>query len=780
MVFVVGLLALGALEFGLLGASAAGIVGGSGHPLPPISQRNVEVATATPPETPVATATSSGGGIRPIALELVASIELMQPDPAAIVCDGIHSSSLRVFVRDPFGNAVFDGTPVYFSVINGSATPYFALTNGGRASTSAVIYSDAYSQTPNVEVRAGGMETAIRVRCLPNSGGPLSPPPFECNPSPGIGNVNSPPCATPLPCNPSPGADVNSPPCAVKTPISPPVCAPNQTSPPCTPLSPPPCDPKRVSAPCPTATPTPFPCNPNVPSTPPCAPPPPPTNGIGGRIFIGTPELINGKLRVPVNTTASQDPYFGFNAHLVWDGALAGAASPIAETTTSSVFGSAPLFCTPAADPVSKSAVFACVTLDNSQTSAAGNLTSFWLQPSALQPSAQNGCLHLHLFTYGRADAGDPSTGTFAVNAGNVAAQANTYGPDVYVNIADGTPCSPGGISSCIDFNDPSRCPSVTSTAQPTPPPATTSGLGGELYIGTPELVGGQIRVPVNTTHAQDAFVGFNAHLQFDTSLVSLLNSQTDSVAGAVFDPAAGFDMFCVRYAPEATGRVLGCTNVGPAPNGTHGPGTLGTFSFTPNAATGCLALHLVRFGEPNGLGATDASYTIDWAQSSIQTNTYGPDVYVNIADGTPCGLAGCIDFNDPSLCNASATPTPPGPDAQTATAVASPPQATATATPTAVPTATQPPAPSPTPVPATPTTVPTATQTATSTATASPTPTQPCADVTGDGRVTGRDVVAIAAHIIGRYNAKYDLNYDGRVNIEDVRIAIRELGRHC
>jgi hypothetical protein len=54
------------------------------------------------------------------------------------------------------------------------------------------------------------------------------------------------------------------------------------------------------------------------------------------------------------------------------------------------------------------------------------------------------------------------------------------------------------------------------------------------------------------------------------------------------------------------------------------------------------------------------------------------------------------------------------------------------------------------------------------------------CADVTGDGRVTGRDVAAIAAHTFGRYRAQYDVNGDRRVNRQDVQIAIRQLGRRC
>ena len=360
MVFVVGLLALGALEFGLLGASASGIVGGSGNTLPPIVDRgNVPVATSTP-ETFIPTSTPTPASApdpgcaisppdsSPPCSSLAASIELNQPQPSAIQCDGSSTSLLHVTLRNRFGNVVDDGTPVQFSVFNGSPSPYFALTKNGQAETSIVIYSDSYSYEPNVSVRSGEMETAIRLRCLPNSGCPLSPPPDS-----------SPPCGpTPFPCNPSPGADINSPPCAVETPISPPICFPGQTSPPCTPLSPPECDP-------------------NVQTTPPCAPPspppPPPTGGIGGQIYIGTPELIDGKIRVPVNTTESTRPVLsGFNIHLVFDRRSLANAVAIrpAEVSPPGVFcARAELFC---ADGYRYQwrAVFGCITLDGSTTTA--------------------------------------------------------------------------------------------------------------------------------------------------------------------------------------------------------------------------------------------------------------------------------------------------------------------------------------------------------------------------------------------------------------------------
>ncbi|MEX2246824.1 MAG: hypothetical protein WEC75_09060 [Dehalococcoidia bacterium] len=83
----------------------------------------------------------------------------------------------------------------------------------------------------------------------------------------------------------------------------------------------------------------------------------------------------------------------------------------------------------------------------------------------------------------------------------------------------------------------------------------------------------------------------------------------------------------------------------------------------------------------------------------------------------------------------------------------------------------------------------PTATRTAkpTKTPTATPTNTLPpaererrhCADVTGDGRVTWRDIEAIA-HKLGRHDPRYDLTGDGRVTYRDLLIALWQLGRRC
>jgi hypothetical protein len=417
-VFVIALLALGALEFGLLGASAAGLVGGRGRQtLPPVAERGKARPTPTP-----GTAASRG-----------ASIELDQPSPAAIRCDGNEPSSLRVSVRDSDGHTVKDGTPVRFSVFNGSASPPSVTTGKGRASTSVVVYSDLYSLQPNVVVDVGDLEAAIRVRCRPDSGCPLSPPPNA-----------SPPCGEPKPCNPSPGSGPMSPPCA---PLSPPPCNPNAPStPPCATPTPYPCNPSPGTGPMspPCAPLSPPPCDPNVPPfSPPCASPPTPT-GIGGRIFIGTPSFVKGKIVVPVYTTTSTSPYSAFNVHLLFDGSLLSfatatdfASGGVLETSGANTF------CIAQSWDSGSGLIGTCSILGAASTTSTGPLARI-----TLTPKAASGCARLHLFTYGSPDGGDATTGTFTINSADATVQHNTYGADVTVNVADGrTGCaaSPAG-----------------------------------------------------------------------------------------------------------------------------------------------------------------------------------------------------------------------------------------------------------------------------------------------------------------------------------------------
>lgn len=228
-VIVFALMALAALEFGLLGVDAAGFTRGGSHTLPPVGQRgNVPIGTAVPTNTPALT---------PISLEIPASIEL-KAVPLVITCDGKQQSTVTVRLFDASGSPVPDGTFVAFSAYNGNASPNNGYTQNGYVSTSVVFYSDLFKSGPNVIVDSGPFEAGIRVRCVPISGCPLSPPasvsppcgptptPYPCIPSPGSGPT-SPPCPTPTPrpCNPSPGGPV-SPPCPTPGPISPPAVSP--------------------------------------------------------------------------------------------------------------------------------------------------------------------------------------------------------------------------------------------------------------------------------------------------------------------------------------------------------------------------------------------------------------------------------------------------------------------------------------------------------------------------------------------------------------------------
>jgi hypothetical protein len=69
-----------------------------------------------------------------------------------------------------------------------------------------------------------------------------------------------------------------------------------------------------------------------------------------------------------------------------------------------------------------------------------------------------------------------------------------------------------------------------------------------------------------------------------------------------------------------------------------------------------------------------------------------------------------------------------------------------------------------------------------TKTAKASPTPRhRPCADVTGDGRVTLKDLHAVA-YAVARHshNARYDVNRNGHVGFGDIISTASQLGRRC
>ena len=252
-VIIVALLALAAVEFVAIGVDAAGLGrGGGSAPAPAARRQQTPVAVATPTAPGCAPGDEAACG--PAGVQIAA-------DPLVIDCDGSHASRVTVRLFDAAGAPVADGTFVAAHAYNGDVTPGKTSTVGGAAEFNVRFSSDLFPPGPNVIVDSGAFEAGIRVRCVPNSQCPLSPPasvsppcstptPFPCIPSPGSGPM-SPPCVVPPPppvCE-HPGNRPESPPCVL---LSPPSCPDNgfrPPEPPCGPPSPPSC-PDRSGPPC--------------------------------------------------------------------------------------------------------------------------------------------------------------------------------------------------------------------------------------------------------------------------------------------------------------------------------------------------------------------------------------------------------------------------------------------------------------------------------------------------------------------------------------------------
>lgn len=133
------LVTVAAIEFGLLGASAAGITGGNDNDLPPVGDRLGVVPTDTPTVPPNPSPTRLTPVINPSSPQLsppsvVSGITIIA-DPLAIQCDGSQTSHVRVRILDINGKTAPDGINVYFEAYNGNTEPYFAQTVDGYADT---------------------------------------------------------------------------------------------------------------------------------------------------------------------------------------------------------------------------------------------------------------------------------------------------------------------------------------------------------------------------------------------------------------------------------------------------------------------------------------------------------------------------------------------------------------------------------------------------------------------------------------------------------------------
>src|SRR2546425_594246 len=112
------------------------------------------------------------------------------------------------------------------------------------------------------------------------------------------------------------------------------------------------------------------------------------------------------------------------------------------------------------------------------------------------------------------------------------------------------------------------------------------SGSGGQLWLGTPSLVSGEIVLPVTAGAAPTGYSGFNAHLTFDGSKLSFASF----ASGGVLETTGG-STFCVGVATDAGGGATGSCNINGTQQTTSG-GTLANFTLNRISTSGCDAIH--------------------------------------------------------------------------------------------------------------------------------------------------------------------------------------------
>lgn len=200
--------------------------------------------------------------------------------------------------------------------------------------------------------------------------------------------------------------------------------------------------------------------------------------------------------------------------------------------------------------------------------------------------------------------------------------------------------CPPGGVSNAGSVSPP--CPFETPVPPGTPEPRSTPAgpsIGGRLSIGTPTVAGGMLTVPILTTAPQDPLSGFSVNLIYDGSLLS----PAGFGAGPVLE-SLGTGVICVHDTfPSST--VWSCSAIGGV--STASAGVLADATFRVTAATGCTQLHIETYGPPDGGDSTTGTYTMadvgepPFDTIMVQQNAYGPDITVNVADGsTGCGAS--------------------------------------------------------------------------------------------------------------------------------------------
>jgi hypothetical protein len=149
----------------------------------------------------------------------------------------------------------------------------------------------------------------------------------------------------------------------------------------------------------------------------------------------------------------------------------------------------------------------------------------------------------------------------------------------------------------------------------------SATGVGGELSIGKPSIVGGSLVVPIVKSATDDPYNQVAVHLRFDGSLYG---PPAMGYAITMSDP---LEWGCLPTRPDVDGNGLSADCLVDSVPSVTASGVIANFTLAPKISIGCSNLHLVTLGAPdNGDGST-GTYTVDPVTESAQSNTYGPDV---------------------------------------------------------------------------------------------------------------------------------------------------------
>ncbi len=150
-----------------------------------------------------------------------------------------------------------------------------------------------------------------------------------------------------------------------------------------------------------------------------------------------------------------------------------------------------------------------------------------------------------------------------------------------------------------------------------------TSGSGGTISLGSPQVNGATVTIPIDTSAPIDPYYGWNIHVRWDPTVLSY-GSITYSLGGAI----------CPSFTDsDGGGVVLACAVTGgPA---LSSAGTLATLSLS-DYGSGCSTVHLMTYGGSDGGDTTTGTYTLNAADFVPHSNTYGADAIVDF--GGTCG----------------------------------------------------------------------------------------------------------------------------------------------